>query len=264
MHTPGGIDRDFNFLSSFERKFREGEHLAEKIGIDLYGDKVYSEPKRQYKKRVALTRALRQSGIAVEKAPMGMARSKKNMTIYHTEKKCLEWTFELIDFGGKIRYSNALETVPLSVAAARVLPKSIMTIQTTTLPYEEDATKLASDHTANTTPKVHFYLQLVRTSCPEIVLLPVHETASLQNILKGRRIVEFPTFYFSPSNDRNELPAGFISEQSYKDRFTVNQSRGSVHEDMQIPAQDQTLGHAGHISRTGADDLAVAAAAAMS
>ena len=262
LNTPAGVDQDFNFLAGLERKFNEGDQLADRTGIDVYGDRIFDENKRQYRKRISLSRALRQSGVTVERAPMGMSRAKRNKTIYHTEKKCLEWTFEIIDINRKVRYCNALETVPLQVAAARVLPKAMFnpSSEVAVIPNTSGS---APDDKQSPFGDVHFYLQLVRTSCAETCLLPVDGGMAIASILKGRRIVEFPTFYVLHGSPE-QLPEGFILEQTYKGRFAGSEARkagDSVKREMDF-GTGSSIVNANNRSMA-ANDLAVAAEAAM-
>jgi hypothetical protein len=59
-----------------------------------------------------------------------------------------------------------------------------------------------------------FYLVKPRTSSSKLVLIPLTQTATLGECLKGRTILEFPTIYVFPESIQR-LPEEFMLEEDY-------------------------------------------------
>lgn len=84
--TPSGVDQDYNFLTSLERKLDKADRDAEGRGIVLR-----AQPTGEYRNRmsgfvrgvVQMQQAILRSGVIVDRAPKGMTRSKENLTKWH-------------------------------------------------------------------------------------------------------------------------------------------------------------------------------------
>lgn len=87
LATPHGIDQDFNFLTSIERKLDAAERDTTQRGVVPEDD---DERGRHgpMKGEVRLKEALEQCGVIVRKAPAGMARAKQNKTCWHPRSGC--------------------------------------------------------------------------------------------------------------------------------------------------------------------------------
>lgn len=87
LATPAGIDRDFNFLTSIERKLDNAEKDAESRGVQLTdnGERGVSLGHRlgPRKGEVNVQRAIERTGVIVDRAPKGMVRSRENKTHWH-------------------------------------------------------------------------------------------------------------------------------------------------------------------------------------
>ena len=79
LATPKGIDHDFNYLTSIERKLDRAEKDALSRGLVLEEERRRS--KQPVKGETQLHAAIERCGVIVAKAPKGMTRSKQNETI---------------------------------------------------------------------------------------------------------------------------------------------------------------------------------------
>lgn len=74
--TPSGVDHDYNFISGIERAVERSSDDVEarKIGGDPSGKHRLPTPGSNLEKRI------RETGVIVERAPVGMTRQKQNNT----------------------------------------------------------------------------------------------------------------------------------------------------------------------------------------
>lgn len=79
LATPKGIDHDFNYLTSIERKLDRAEKDALSRGLVLEEERRRS--KQPVKGETQFNAAIERCGVIVAKAPKGMTRSKQNETI---------------------------------------------------------------------------------------------------------------------------------------------------------------------------------------
>ncbi len=92
LATPAGIDHDYNFLTSIERKIDSASRDATERGVILYGDDDEEEGRRKRRKQLVkgeapLKAALEKSEVIVTKAPAGMERAKQNKTFWN--RRCV-------------------------------------------------------------------------------------------------------------------------------------------------------------------------------
>ncbi|KAI9875769.1 MAG: hypothetical protein M1830_008015 [Pleopsidium flavum] len=125
LATPAGIDRDYNFLTSIERKIDGAERDAVGRGVQL-ADDANANPHRGHrsgpqKGEVNVQKGIERTGVIVDRAPKGMGRSKDNRTHWHKKHKCLSWTVEWVHEDGKKELGSCLETLPLVEAYARFI-----------------------------------------------------------------------------------------------------------------------------------------------
>lgn len=88
--TPNGVDQDYNFITSLERKLDEADRDAEGRGIALRAQPIsgYKNHKSGFARgEVQMEQAIQRMGVIVDRAPKGMTRSKENSTKWH-KKSC--------------------------------------------------------------------------------------------------------------------------------------------------------------------------------
>ncbi|KAG9561476.1 hypothetical protein KCU86_g11903, partial [Aureobasidium melanogenum] len=100
LQTAGGIDRDYNFLSGLERNLdRADKETSERgVALDGKGKPVFQ---KRWHDNGALGKYLREHGIVVHKAPIGMARQKANQTRFIQKSKRIVWSVEWVVEGEK-------------------------------------------------------------------------------------------------------------------------------------------------------------------
>ncbi|MCJ1301112.1 hypothetical protein MMC08_003911 [Hypocenomyce scalaris] len=124
LATPGGIDHDYNFLTSLERKLGKADRETEERGIVLQAEAnggYKNQRNGPMKGEVNVQKALERMGVVVDRAPKGMTRSKENLTHWHKKHRCVVWSVEWIHDDGSKELGTCLETLPLSEAYARHL-----------------------------------------------------------------------------------------------------------------------------------------------
>lgn len=89
--TPSGVDQDYNFLTSLERKLDDADREAEGRGIVLRAEPNNGGYRNQksgsVKGEVPMQRTFQKVGVVIDRAPKGMTRSKENSTKWH-QKSC--------------------------------------------------------------------------------------------------------------------------------------------------------------------------------
>ncbi|THY30695.1 hypothetical protein D6D00_02814 [Aureobasidium pullulans] len=100
LATAGGIDRDYNFLSGLERNIDRADKETTERGVSLSG---HGKPvfQKRWHDNGALGKYLRENGIMVHKAPIGMARQKANQTRFIQKSKRIVWSVEWVLDGEK-------------------------------------------------------------------------------------------------------------------------------------------------------------------
>lgn len=94
LATPRGIDHDYNFLTSIERKIDGAERDSTERGVVLEHDHERGGGWRKggrngpIKGEVRLKEAMGNCGAIVRKAPAGMARAKQNKTFWNPKSGC--------------------------------------------------------------------------------------------------------------------------------------------------------------------------------
>ncbi|KAL3455119.1 hypothetical protein BJX64DRAFT_298058 [Aspergillus heterothallicus] len=152
LASESAFDRDFNFITSIERRIERAEREAEDRGVDVSGKRVrdaavvglehedleQGEKERQWNNRnkrkrgpdngltrgeAGFVRRAREGGVKVIKAPAGMSRGRVNGSKWHNKQKCLLWTVEWVTEEGTRRF-NSVETCSVAEAYNRVFPLS--------------------------------------------------------------------------------------------------------------------------------------------
>ncbi|KAI5198457.1 hypothetical protein E4T39_06790 [Aureobasidium subglaciale] len=100
LATAGGIDRDYNFLSGLERNIDRADKETTERGVSLSGQGKPIFQKRWHDNG-ALGKYLRENGVLVHKAPIGMARQKANQTRFIQKSKRIVWSVEWVVEGEK-------------------------------------------------------------------------------------------------------------------------------------------------------------------
>ncbi|KAH0267498.1 hypothetical protein KCU91_g10054, partial [Aureobasidium melanogenum] len=100
LQTAGGIDRDYNFLSGLERNLSRADKETSERGVSLDGKGKPIFQKRWHDNG-ALGKYLKEYGIVVHKAPIGMARQKANQTRFIQKSKRIVWSVEWVVAGEK-------------------------------------------------------------------------------------------------------------------------------------------------------------------
>ncbi|KAH0287540.1 hypothetical protein M436DRAFT_76682 [Aureobasidium namibiae CBS 147.97] len=100
LQTSSGIDRDYNFLSGLERNIDRADKDTSERGVALDG-KGKAVFQKRWHDNGALGRYLKDNGIVVHKAPIGMARQKANQTRFIAKSKRIVWSVEWVVNGEK-------------------------------------------------------------------------------------------------------------------------------------------------------------------
>jgi hypothetical protein len=114
LQTSSGIDRDYNFLSGLERNIDRADKETSERGVALDG-KGKAVFQKRWHDNGALGRYLRDNGIVVHKAPIGMARQKANQTRFIAKSKRIVWSVEWV-VGGEKRIAEVDESRTLEAA----------------------------------------------------------------------------------------------------------------------------------------------------
>ena len=70
-----------------------------------------------------------------------------------------------------------------------------------------------------------FYLLRPRTAAFKRVIIPVSGSSPIVDCLRGRVVLEFPTFYALPASD--PLPAGLMTDDDYRERCQKIETAGT-------------------------------------
>jgi hypothetical protein len=119
LQTSSGIDRDYNFLSGLERNIDRADKETSERGVALDG-KGKAVFQKRWNDNGALGRYLRDNGIVVHKAPIGMARQKANQTRFIPKSKRIVWSVEWV-VGGEKRITEVDESRTLEEAYKELL-----------------------------------------------------------------------------------------------------------------------------------------------
>lgn len=247
LATASSIDKDFNFIAGVERTLSRAEATNSDKGIDL-------APARSAKyadHRPRLEIEIESRGVKVVRAPKGLSRSRNNKTSWASNVKAVMWTVDWLEEDDKKVTGQALESKDLKelymLATGRINRKGKKrAIQTnsethakrrksdaTSIGAQEDAVHkvVGKPETVDSTDESKrvqnsaavadhdldgqfFYLHKPDTSSSLKCLIPVATDQSLRQILKGRVVFEYPTFYIKRVPP-DKLEAPFISEAEY-------------------------------------------------
>ncbi|KAL4747244.1 hypothetical protein BDW72DRAFT_18118 [Aspergillus terricola var. indicus] len=160
LATESAFDRDFNFITSIERRLERASRDAENRGVVVDGKQGVREPgivgldedelgqgqddaldgkKRKRagpgsehdnghsferglaKGEAGFLKRAAEARVRVIKAPRGMSRAKMNGSRWHPKQKCLQWTIEWVTDNGTKRM-NCAETATVAEAYDRAFP----------------------------------------------------------------------------------------------------------------------------------------------
>lgn len=133
LTTPAGIDHDYNFISSIERRIeRADKYIVEEKGL-LDSQELFRNgpPKPKSGKRRALDLILQQSRVTVERVPSGMQRSKENGTYWNKARRFLIWQVEWLREDGSRIMSQTMERVSVGKIYATLLQNDEKRMDTT-------------------------------------------------------------------------------------------------------------------------------------
>ncbi|KAL4977199.1 hypothetical protein BDW66DRAFT_40581 [Aspergillus desertorum] len=158
LATESAFDRDFNFITSIERRLERASRDAENRGVVVDGKQGVREPgvvgldedelgqrpgqdhagdgrKRKRagpgaesgferglaKGEAGFLKRAAEARVRVIKAPRGMSRAKMNASRWHSKQKCLQWTIEWVT-DDETRRINCAETATVAEAYDRAFP----------------------------------------------------------------------------------------------------------------------------------------------
>jgi hypothetical protein len=102
----------------------------------------------------------------------------------------------------------------------------------------------------------YFYLRRPGTSSTSTVLIPLTETASLTDCLRGQFIQEYPTIYVLPHSP-NQLPDGYTLSAAYNDKHITKQAELEDKDHSVVPSKglDETQKPAHMPEKLDADSI---------
>ncbi|KAL4815717.1 hypothetical protein BDW67DRAFT_62944 [Aspergillus spinulosporus] len=158
LATESAFDRDFNFITSIERRLERASRDAENRGVVVDGRQGVREPEivgldehelgqddagdgRKRKRagpgsgngnghgferglargEAGFLKKAAEARVRVIKAPKGMSRAKMNSSRWLPKQKCLQWTIEWVTDNGTKRM-NCAETATIAEAYDRAFP----------------------------------------------------------------------------------------------------------------------------------------------
>jgi hypothetical protein len=150
--------------------------------------------------------------------------------------RCLAWTVEWFHDNGQRKLFPALENFSVATAYSRMKGESqSMLSKKRKLDHKDEPEPAPTADQVETTAQVPaeteqipppagrwFYLLRPRTPGSSRVLIPLSNSSTLSELLRGREVLEFPTVYVLPEPP-SALPPGFLLESQY-----LSQSTGSV------------------------------------
>ncbi|KAL9117029.1 MAG: hypothetical protein Q9187_006438 [Circinaria calcarea] len=241
LATPTSIDQDYNFIAGIERGLEGAERDSRARGVPLKEKAVTRDG--PVKGEVNLRQALERSGVRIEKAPVGMSRSRQNKTSWSKNQRCISWTIEWVLDDSRRALGNCLDNQAISEAYAKEFqpsqaqkqpPKKKRKLQVAAPPDPDEApsTNPATDALhpflpeslhppppapsepptpLSPSPALHFYLHIPRTSVPtkKTALVPLSRTSTLAGVLRSRIVLEFPTIY-ALKQPPESLPEDFM------------------------------------------------------
>lgn len=226
--TASGIDSDFNFITGVERSLaRRTEEEKEGLGLVL-GKRKATDSER-------LEGLVRERGVRWTRAPQGLKRRRENET--RVENGGVSWMVEFTLQGGerKVGLCPDRESVQEAWKIANREPKAqagrkkrrrmsrhaeegVNGVKKEAVVEEDRAVvveeqSVSRDGEAKVDNDIHFYL--LRPNTPNVrVLVPIQKTDTLESILRGRVVLEYPTIYVKHESP-DQLPVPFMLESTY-------------------------------------------------
>ncbi|KAI9665285.1 MAG: hypothetical protein M1829_005759 [Trizodia sp. TS-e1964] len=204
LQNPALFDRDYNFLSGIERSFERGARITEHIGIPPAAESGIDQPKRG---AAALKTAFEAGEVRVMRAPKGMRREKENSTTWNRKRKGVTWTVEWVYSGGERCLERFFETLTLAEAWGQVVAATLKRQRKRKREGDGDG----DGEREKEGKEVFIYLHIAHTPGTVKVLAPLQSSVSIKDALRGRTVLEFPTFY-AMAQSPGELPRGFALE----------------------------------------------------
>lgn len=185
LQTSSGIDRDYNFLSGLERNIDRADKETSERGVALDG-KGKAVFQKRWHDNGALGKYLRDNGIVVHKAPIGMARQKANQTRFIAKSKRIVWSVEWV-VGGDKKVVEVDESRTLEEAFKELMVEKER---------ESKKRKRVQDDAASKAQK-----QKVQTEKPEVEETTVEAAATESNIALDSEGVTTDSSTTAPSTD---------------------------------------------------------------
>lgn len=244
LATPTSIDQDFNFITKVERTLQRadedvadrGIHLAP-AGLRRYG----GPPKTKFETEVQA------QNIKLIRAPEGISRRKQNKSTWKGNN--ISWTIEWLAYTGDRRLQNLPDSRTVFDGFAACFGKKGLSrkrkrdsnesserrekvnsmgdnleqkesqndgnAQQPTPPDDavQENPRIASN-TKRPSEDLYFYLHRPQTSSKLKCLIPLDQSSTWKEVLKGRTLLEHPTIYVR-EEPPDKLQDPFILECDY-------------------------------------------------
>jgi hypothetical protein len=264
LSTPTGLDQDFNYLKSIERRIDSAQGVAGTTSNDHGKPRGLATAWRGDGKLQAY---LTENRITVERAPMGMQRQRDN-TLRSTKGHRALWTVEWITDAGDREVQHdcseastirdlfsvsrlgksrkARRHVSLEDSTVKQRPAKKLKIEAEPIPVKDEASESVESTTGhadagptNATgraepqnaqwsnpnqPSSWYYLRRPSAASASKVLIPLDVEATLTQSLHNQVVQEYPTIYVMPF-DADHLPDGYISFELYIARRKTEETK---------------------------------------
>lgn len=203
LANPAVFDQDFNFLTGLERARERNSRENEERGIEAALHDLSTDSKLKPQSSGYLSKVdskINHDKITVIKAPTGLLRHRNNHTRWVSTGQCIQWTLEWRLGDGPQRIVHIRESESLRKAFAR-LPSYFST------QLVKDPKVAASAYSESLSSTVSFYIHDLERRGPKTVLISIDRDDTIEQTLRGRTIVEFPTIYVFQSPQ--DIPDSF-------------------------------------------------------
>jgi hypothetical protein len=207
LATPASVDQDYNFITSVERSLARADDEATERGLNLNDAVGRKFVKGQRRTNIEIAN----SGAIVLKAPEGMSRNKQNRSRWNMKHRFFTWTVEWMLPDGTKSLANARASTTVGEAFTHTIGGKVLRERKRC---EEDALTKAQEEHGDPLSGLHFYLHSPNTPSAIKSLIPVMTDARIEDIVKDRLLLEFPTI-FVLYHPPDKLPKPFILEADY-------------------------------------------------
>jgi hypothetical protein len=245
LATASSIDSDFNFITSLERSLSRAEEIHHNTTTTPHLQAAgLNQPRSRQTDSARLERLVSERQVLWRRAPRGMRRRQLNET--RIEHSGVTWSAEFVFADGTRRMcalpeshaiGEAVEKVTRPQQPAKQLGKrkrgaagangkrgQVKDAKGHFSTQDEEHKSQYGEPVAavvqtNSEPQhdyadQHFYIHRPNTPSRFKVLAPVSRSDTLQTILKGRVVMEFPTFYIK-AEPPDALILPFMTEERY-------------------------------------------------